>query len=402
MIPTRRALVIGGGIAGPVTAMALDKAGFEAVVYEAQPASADRTGAFLVLAPNGIDALRVLGADERVLAAGFPTPAITLRSGTGKRLGAVRTRRLADDGTASRTLRRAELHRALYEEALARGIAIEHGRRLVDAEDTGDGVRARFADGSEATGDILVGCDGVHSGVRTLIDPAAPAPAYAGLVGTGGYASGVPVDATPGTYEMIFGRRAFFGFVAAPGDEVWWFANVPRADEPARGEMEGLDPERWRERLLELFARDAGPATELIRATPAFVATSPTHALAHLPHWWRGRMVLVGDAAHAPTPTSGQGASLAMEDALVLAISLRDAPDPFTGLARFEAARRPRVERIARWAERMNSRKAAGPVARVLRDAMLPVILRLTADTKAAREIYDHHVDWDARAPVPA
>ena len=402
MTSTRRALVIGGGIAGPVTAMALEKAGFEAVVYEAQPASADRTGAFLTLASNGIDALRVLGADERVLAAGFPTPAITLRSGTGKRLGAVRTGRSADDGTESRTLRRADLHRALHQEVLARGIAVEHGRRLVDAEDTGDGVRARFADGSEATGDVLVGCDGVHSAVRALVDPAAPAPAYAGLIGTGGYASGVAVDAAPGTYEMIFGRRAFFGFVAAPGGDVWWFANVPRADEPARGEVEGLDGERWRERLLGLFAGDAGPATELIRATPALVATSPMHALTHLPHWRRGRMVVAGDAAHAPSPTSGQGASLAVEDALVLAVSLRDAPDPYTGLARFEAVRRPRVERIAKWAERMNSRKAAGPVSRVLRDAMLPAILRLTADTKAVREIYEHHVDWDARAPVPA
>jgi FAD-dependent urate hydroxylase len=190
--------------------------------------------------------------------------------------------------------------------------------------------------------------------------------------------------------------------VSAPGGDVWWFANVPRADEPARGEVEGLDGERWRERLLDLFAGDAGPATELIRATPALVATSPMHALAHLPHWRRGRMVVAGDAAHAPSPTSGQGASLAVEDALVLAVSLRDAPDPYTGLARFEAVRRPRVERIAKWAERMNSRKAAGPVGRVLRDAMLPAILRLTADTKAVREIYGHHVDWDARAPVPA
>jgi 2-polyprenyl-6-methoxyphenol hydroxylase-like FAD-dependent oxidoreductase len=113
-------------------------------------------------------------------------------------------------------------------------------------------------------------------------------------------------------------------------------------------------------------------------------------------------MVVVGDAAHAPSPTSGQGASLSIEDALVLATCLRDGADVPTALAAFEAARRPRVERIIRWAARINNSKAAGPVGRVLRDAMMPPILRLTGDTKALRETFDFHVDWDARAPVAA
>jgi FAD-dependent urate hydroxylase len=122
---------------------------------------------------------------------------------------------------------------------------------------------------------------------------------------------------------------------------------------------------------------------------------SPIHSVPHLPVWHHDRMVVIGDAAHAPTPTSGQGASLAVEDAVVVAKCLRDLPDPQQAFARFEALRRPRVERIIKVAARINSSKAAGPVARVVRDALLPVILRLTTNSKQANQQYRYHIDWD-------
>jgi len=400
MTRTRTALVIGGGIAGPAAAMALQKAGIDPVIYEAHPTGADGIGVFLTLGSNGVDALRVLGADKPALAAGFPTPGITLRSGAGKRLGESRTGLSLPDGTTSQTIKRADLHRALHEEASSRGVRVEHGKRLVGAEETGDGVLAVFADGSEAVGDVLIGCDGVHSTVRRIIDPAAPAPTYAGLVTTGGYARGVRVDTEPGSYEMIFGKRAFFGYATAPDGEVWWFANVPRRDEPARGEVEAISGDEWRRRLLQLYAEDAGPAVPLIQATPEMTAMSPIHAIPHLPAWHSRRIIVIGDAAHAPSPTSGQGASLSIEDAVVLAKCLRDQPSPQAAFGRFEAARRPRVERIIKWAARINNSKAAGPVARVLRDAILPTILTMTADSKAYKQTYDYHIDWDT--PVTA
>ena len=102
-------------------------------------------------------------------------------------------------------------------------------------------MRARFADASLDEGDLLIGCDGVHSTVRELIDPRAPKPAYSGLLTTGGYVQGVPVDTEPGSYEMIFGKRAFFGYALAPDRSVWWFANVPRIDEPTRAALDHGD-----------------------------------------------------------------------------------------------------------------------------------------------------------------
>jgi len=396
MSSTTKAIVIGGGIAGPATAMALRRAGIDPVVYEAHPTSSAGVGAFLTLASNGVDALRVIGPDPTALTGGFPTPGITLRSSTGRRLGESRTGGTLPDGTTSQTVRRDDLYAMLRAEASDRGVRIEHGKRLVAAERSATGVRAVFADGTEALGDVLIGCDGLHSTVRRLIDPAAPAPTYSGLITTGGYARGVRVDVEPGTYEMIFGKLAFFGYVVAPDGEAWWFANLPRRREPARGELDETSAEDWRRRLGHVFAQDAGPATALIEATETLMPMWPIHAIPHLPAWHDDRMVVLGDAAHAPSPTSGQGASLAIEDAVVLAQCLRDHRTPADAFARFEVLRRPRAEGIIRWASRINSSKAAGPVGRRIRDAMLPPILRLTADNAGLRRAYDHHLDWDA------
>ncbi len=398
MTHPRTALVIGGGIAGPAAAMALQKAGIESVVYEAHPTAAEGIGTFLTLATNGVDALHTLGAEKAAIAAGFPTTAILVWSGTGKRLGAAVVSMTLDDGTTGHTLKRADVYKAMHDQAAGRGIRIEHGKCLVAAERVDSGVRASFADGSEATGDILIGCDGIHSTVRRIIDPDAPAPAYAGLINLGGYVRGVQVDADPGTYHMIFGRRAFFGYAVAPDGEAWWFANVPQPEEPTRGSLAGIGTEEWRRRLIDLFAGDAGPATRLIQATAHELSATTFHTMPHLPTWHTDRMIVVGDAAHAPSPSSGQGASLSIEDAVQLGKCLRDLPDADRAFAAFEQARRPRVERIIKQAARVNSSKAATGAGRVFRDLMAPLFLKLVANSKHARQTYGYHIDWGTPA----
>ena len=160
---TRDAVIIGCGIGGPVVAMALQRAGIDAAIYEAHDRPADFVGSFLNLASNGIDALRAIGADRRVLDAAFPTPRMVMWSGSGKRLGEVANGIALDDGTTSQTIQRGLLHRALRDEAASRGIPIVQGKRLVAAEDTGTGVLAAFEDGTEVRAAMLVGADGLHS-----------------------------------------------------------------------------------------------------------------------------------------------------------------------------------------------------------------------------------------------
>jgi len=104
-----------------------------------------------------------------------------------------------------------------------------------------------------------------------------------------------------------------------------------------------------------------------------------------------------GDAAHAPSPSSGQGASLSIEDGVQLAKNLRDLPGPGQAFAAFDRARRPRVQHIIKQAARVSNSKAATVVSRVFRDAMLPHILKLIANSKHSRQLYGYHIDWETR-----
>jgi len=390
-----RAIVVGAGVAGPVAAMALQRIGVDATVYEAYAGDAEGVGSFLTMQANGIDALRAVDAAGAVESLGFATPRATFFSGTGKRLG---DGPLGAENAFSRTLRRADLYAALRAEALRRGARVEHGKRLVTAETGPDGVRAVFADGTEATGDLLIGCDGLQSRVRTAIDPSAPPARYVPVLNIGGEARGVRTDLAPGEYGMVFGRRAFFGWTVSPDGDVWWFANPPRRDEPAPGELAAITSQEWRARLLALFADDRTPAAQLVAATHTELRGWATYDVPRVPHWYRDRMIVIGDAAHATSPASGQGASLAVEDAVVLAQCLRDVPTVTGAFEAFTNRRRERVERIVAEGNKWSNTKAAGPVARVVRDAVLPMVFRrMNAKGAANGWVFEHHVDFGER-----
>ena len=395
-------LIIGSGIAGPVTAAALQKAGFEPVIYEAYQRSAKRVGAFLTVSLNGLDALRALEMDAPVLARGFATPRMVIANGNGRVLADFPYGGTLPDGTCAITIKRPDLYAALREETARRGIGIEHGKQLVDAEATEGGVRAHFADGSTAEGDLLIGADGIHSVTRRLIDSAAPQAQYVGFLNTGGYARGVDVPGEPGVNYLIFGKRSFFGYIKAPNGDVWWFANPPSTTDPKRAELAAIPPQQWRARLLELFAKDTTPALDAINHTEHIFAGWSTHDLPPVPAWRSDCMVIIGDAAHAISPSAGQGASMAVEDAVTLAKCLRDIPEVSQALAQYERLRRDRVEQVVAQGRRNGNGKTAGPVGRVIRDLFMPIAMRrmFSNGRDPFRWIWSHHIDWDA--PVTA
>jgi FAD-dependent urate hydroxylase len=327
---------------------------------------------------------------------------MVLSSGTGKLLGIVDAGIPLTDGTTTTTIERARLYRALHDQARARGVSIVHGKRLMDLEQTPHGVVARFENGSEERGGFLVGADGISSTTRRLLDPTAPRPEYTGLIGMGGEALGVDVDHDPGTFQMMFGTRGFFGFIASEPRRVLWFANLPVREEPDRDGLASVSPHEWKERLLDMFAGDAPPATNLIAATDASsFRLGASHTLEPPRAWHCGRAVLVGDAAHATSPSSGQGASLALEDAVELARCLRDAPDLGTAFDTYQGLREKRVRRVLRASRRVNSNKAAGPVARRIRDAVMPLVLSRMASPARQLWLLGHHIDFTGAVGGP-
>jgi FAD-dependent urate hydroxylase len=397
-----KAVIAGAGVAGSVAGIALRKAGWEVDVYEPYQRSAGLSqGAFLTVAVNGLDALRAVEADHVVRRLGFPTGNIRFLTGSGKDLGRMAIGPRLADGTVTRTVKRSDLYAALYDLAVERGVVFRHGARLLDSQRGSPRVQARFSDGTTANGDVLIGADGLHSEVRRRIDPAAPGPRYTGLRNVGARTRtdrlDVSAEATDGDYRMIWGRRCFFGYTVSPDGEIWWFANPHSGTEPTADQLLADGQAALRDRLIEQLRGDRGPAADIVAGTDGPILHSNQYDLPAVPQWHRNGMVIIGDAAHAVSPSTGQGVSLACEDAVTLALCLRDEINVDAALTRYAKVRRDRVDRVTAWGAKMGANKSVGPVGRVIRDLVLPHILARGSTPEAMRKqawLFDHHIDW--------
>jgi len=383
---TMRAIVIGAGIAGTATGIFLRREGFDVALFEQRNAQAEDEGQFLSIAPNGLQVLDELGLGDEVRHAGLPTERLRFMNGSGRRLGSVA---LGIEGRASITLKRAELHRILQREAVLCGVDLKHGTRFDGIEQAGL-VRARFDDGSSATGNLLIGTDGLWSPVRRALFPDAPEPRATGLTSCGGFAHGVDLPPSRDGMTMIFGRRAFFGYMVSPAREVYWFSTVEsRAVAPRSPDFR----ERLQHTLLELHAGDGDVVNQIIRATSGAIGAYAIQDIPTLAHWVRGNAVVIGDAAHATSPHGGQGASMALEDAWVLSDALRQrrAGEAIElALRRFQRQRQARVERVVEWSRRNGGGKVAGnAVQRWVRDLAMPLVLRHAGRQGAHDWLYD-------------
>jgi 2-polyprenyl-6-methoxyphenol hydroxylase-like FAD-dependent oxidoreductase len=387
MTRLQRALVIGSGIAGPVVALALQRAGIDAVIYEGHHEARDAEGSFLGLAPNGRDVLATLGIRDEIDAVGIETTEIALLNHSGKRLGVSPQPVL--------TVKRGLLTGALRQAAEARGIHVEYCKRLVDISDCGrDGVVAHFADGSQARGDFLIGADGIRSRTRRTVMPDAPEPRFTGIVSSGGYTHLPGVPSSAGTMFMTFALHGFFGYQVLDSGEIYWFENFYRRSAPTPGELEAIPNETFRQMLLHLHRTDHAPIADIIASTPGEIARFGVYEMPVMPTWHTGRVCLVGDAGHATGPHSGQGGSMAMEDAIVLAKCLRDIPDVESAFAAFQNLRKARVDHVVRQTRRIGDRKAPpGRIGRFTRDLVLPLFLKV--GVAMFKPIYAHHIAWD-------
>lgn len=395
-----RVLIVGGGVAGPAIALAARQRGLDAVVLERRPVVDPAEGSWITVSPNGLDALDVLGVLPAVRLIGAPSRQNRMFGATGRLLGELSLGVPLADGTVALTMKRSALAAVLTDAARQAGAEVRLGAEVVTVRDTGEGVTVELADGATITGDVVVGADGVRSRVRTWLDPAAPAARYVGLTNFGGItrAADVPpaVDLVPEAWHFVFGRRSFTGFHPLPTGDVVWFVNVPRP-EIDRAERASTTDETWLAWLRGLVADDAGPGPALVGAGTLELAGDNTYDLRRVPTWWRGRTVLVGDAVHAPSPSSGQGASMALEDAVVLADAL--ATHGVHGLAGYEQARRKRVEKIVTNGARSSSAKIPGPVGRRVQEAMLRALFHTVVTEKSTAWITGHRL---ARSAAPA
>jgi 2-polyprenyl-6-methoxyphenol hydroxylase-like FAD-dependent oxidoreductase len=340
----QRVLVVGGGLSGLSTAMALRQRGFDAAVFEAAPELRE-AGAGVNVWVNGMMALARLGLAERVLCAGAPVDIHRTRTRRGRVLSTVPVGALARDHglLPPVVVRRTELLRALAEPIPA--AVVHHGAQAVGFVQDPDGVTLHLADGTQERGALLVGADGINSAIRAQLVPEVR-PRYAGYQSLRGLVRFQHPLIAPAVFTMTHGRGDRFGYCPAGHGWLWWFGVMPlpegSTDPPAGRQAE----------LLDHFGDFAEPVPTILAATPDdAILRNDVRDVPPLSRWGEGRVTLVGDAAHAAAVGGGRGVSEAIEDSVVLADCLAAAAtaaaagaeghDLISALRRFEAARRP-------------------------------------------------------------
>lgn len=370
----RHAVVVGAGIGGLGAALGLRRAGWQVTVLE-QAERFEPVGAGVTLMPNALRALDELGVGPAFRALSPVRVSGGVRTNSGRWLARWDAGLVQEVlGAPMVNLHRADLHRLLRSplppESVRTGVAV------VRVTELGPG-RLRVESGGGAVvaeADLVVAADGIHSTLRAQGWPEAPRPAYSGITTWRGVG-----PAPPGRSMYVgqsWGPGAEFGVVPLTDGRIYWFGAVAgpngifHADEraAARRRFDGWHP----------------PIPELIDTCDTVVH----HDIEHLPQlpapFARGRVVLLGDAAHAMTPHLGQGGCQALEDAVVLAAALSQDPDVDAALRRYDRQRRPRVEGIRRSAAgvaRVNALR--NPIAVAVRNG----VVRLTPSALGVRSM---------------
>ncbi len=328
------ALVAGGGIGGLSAAIALRRAGIPAEVYERAPALGE-VGAGISLWPNATRQLRRWGLLDDVLRRGFAFDSGEMRDVRGRVLTRMH---LPPADAPSVLIHRADLHAVLVD-ALPPW-AVRTDAELRGFRATADGVEADFGEAGTAEGPFLVGADGLWSAVRRQL-LADGDPVYRGYPVWRGVA---PAGAAAWTsLTETLGRGLRFGTVPIGGGRVAWWATANEAEHADDGSG------GRKARLLRLFGDWHEPVPQLIQATPEDeILKNGTYDRPPVRRWGRGRVTLLGDAAHPTTPNLGQGGCMAIEDAAVLARCLVQTDDVPAALRAFEARRYRRTAWITR------------------------------------------------------
>ncbi|NMG18088.1 FAD-dependent monooxygenase [Brasilonema bromeliae] len=333
MQTAKKIIIIGGGIGGAATALALHRAGLEPVVYE-RTKELQEVGAGIALWANATHILRNLDLLEDAIHVGYLTTNYQFNSQSGKELV-----NIAVDGFELPVIgiHRAELHQLLWRNVQEKFVLEQTFKRLEQQEEK---IRAHFSSGLSVEGDALIGADGLRSRVRAALLGEQP-PIYRNFKTWRGLTDYIPGGYRPGYIQEFLGRGKSFGFMMLGKERMYWYA-------AARAPLAQPDAPSGHKKELETMFQDwFASVPELILATDeANILTTDLYDRAPTQPWSKQNVTLLGDAAHPMLPTMGQGACTALEDAFVVAKCLREQADPITAFQQYESQRFPRTKLI--------------------------------------------------------
>ena len=335
-----KTIIIGSGMAGLTAGISLRQAGYEVEIYE-KTSKLRPAGAGISLWSNGIKVLNKLGLGREVAAIGGQMNRMEYRNHHGEVLNNINLISLVEKvGQRPYPVSRTDLQNMMLDAFGKEDVHL--GMRCVSVEQDEKSATAIFEDGTTATGEVLIGADGIHSVVRNYVGGEKVEPRYADYVNWNGIVEASPDLAESDVWVIYVGDGKRASMMPIGDNRFYFFFGCPKP----KGTK--VEPKDIRAELAETFAGWAQPVQNLIqKLDPEQVNRLEISDIDPLPHLVKGRIALVGDSAHATTPTLGQGGCQAMEDAEVLCrylvttnISVEDA------LKRYEAARKERVAQL--------------------------------------------------------
>jgi 2-polyprenyl-6-methoxyphenol hydroxylase-like FAD-dependent oxidoreductase len=334
----KKAIIIGGGIGGVTAAIALKQAGLDVTVYE-QAEELREVGSGLPLWTNALRTLHVIGLTDEIEKLGVQVTSVRVTTWNGSTLTDTKyDKHLKKLGTITIVVHRAELLTLLLKTLGEENVQL--GMTCVGFTQDANGVTAKFAKGQEVRGDVLIGADGIHSVIRTQLFGFIK-PKYVGYTCWRGLAH----TARTGLETWAWGKGCQFGITPMSQERAYWFVQkyAPEGEDDKPGGKKNA--------MLALFHDWHDPIPAVIEATAeSDILRNDIYELQHLHQWSHGRVTLLGDAAHAMTPNLGQGACLAIEDAVALANCLKDTANISEALKNYEKQRVTRANRITRLA----------------------------------------------------
>jgi len=339
MMAAKRILIIGGGISGMCAAIELRKRGAQVDLVELDP-QWRVYGAGITLSGPTLRALARVGIAQDIMTHGCCVDGLDAFTAEGLPIGQLPTPRIAGpDIPGGGGILRPVLARILREHTLASGTAVRCGTSFSAFNEVADSIRVNFSDGRSEPYDLVIGADGLQSSVRAALFPDAPAPHY---TGQGSWRAVVPRPAQLARAQMYMGRSVKAGINPISKDEMYMFV-TERRESP-----DYIDEALWPGELRGILKEFGGLIGEIREALGAQsrILYRPFYAVLVPPPWHKGRVVLIGDAAHATTPHLASGAGIGVEDAVVLAEELERSTDLDMALRAFTQRRYERCRMV--------------------------------------------------------
>lgn len=363
-VQDRRVLLVGGGLSGLTAAIFLKMANIPFRIFESSD-SPTSIGGTVTMFPNGMKVLRECGIRDEIVGRGALTSQAVVQDHFGKQFATLKWGTVERYSEPTTTIRRSLLHRLLIEKAESLGVKIEYGKRLVNVSQDHDRVSIEFQDKTRADGAILIGADGINSIVRNFVVPAYGGPAYSGLVFFAGFVEDQKIisrlDLDRSSQYVTVGPVGFFGYshvdnANEPSPSILWNCYLRQDDRIASADLKAMSDQAIRQRVIYAHQGWHWPILDLIENSVNFCRANVFEVIG-LDNWSRGRVIIIGDAAHAMNPVAGQGANMAIEDSQLLVELLKYPQLPVEQLFRhFEDVRKPRVTRAAKRARRSSKR----------------------------------------------